>query len=309
MAEETSIENKKEPKGNKQTIVIIVLGLLVVALGIALFMGRKTIEEKDESIGELRVEQLELKSDLQSMLIQYDTLNVENEQLRAEISAQQAEITDMLKQIERHKDDAYIISKLKREAATLRDIMKGYLATIDSLNTLNIDLRRDNEFLAEELSTVKTRAKELEDTKKNLESIVAEGSVLQATGMESVGIRIRNNGKQTTVSRAGRVDMIRTCANIAENRISPSGKKTIYLRIISPDGVVMDNREGDESRFDFEGVSGKYSVKRIVEYNNEAMDVCVFYNVDEGVDLTSGKYIVEMYESGKLIGKADFDLK
>lgn len=290
-------------------IAIIILAVLVVALGVALFMGSRTIEKKDDSISELRVEQLELKSDLQSMLIQYDTLNVENEQLNAEIKAQQAEISDMLKQIDKHKDDAYIISKFKKEAATLRDIMKGYLVTIDSLNTLNIDLRKDNEFLADELTTVKTHAKELEDTKKNLETIVATGSILQANNMESVGLKVRNNGSQKEVTRAGRVDMIRTCARIAENKISRPGKKTMYLRIISPDGVVMESKEGGDGRFDFEGVSGKYSVKRVIDYNNEAFELCVFYTVTEGIDLPSGKYIVEMYEDGSLIGKADFDLK
>lgn len=299
----------EDPRRKRYMIAIIILAVLVVGLGVVLFMGTRTIEKKDDSISELRMEQLELKSDLQSMLIQYDTLNVENEQLNAEIKAQQAEISDMLKQIDRHKDDAYIISKLKKEAATLRDIMKGYLVTIDSLNTLNIDLRKDNEFLADELTTVKTRAKELEDTKKNLETIVATGSILQAINMESVGLRVRNNGSQREVTRAGRVDMIRTCTRIAENKISPSGKKTIYLRIISPDGVVMESKEGGDGRFDFEGVSGKYSVKRVIEYNNEAFELCVFYTVSEGIDLPSGKYIVEMYEGGSLIGKADFDLK
>lgn len=309
MAEETPKETTDDQRRKRYLIAIVVLAVLVVAMAVLLFMGNRTIEQKEASIDTLRVEQLELTNDLQNMLIQYDTLTVENEQLNAEIAAQEAEIKDMLAQIERHKDDAYIISKLKKEAATLRDIMKGYLSTIDSLNTLNIDLRRDKEFLTEELTTAKTRAKELEETKKDLEDIVATGSILQATNLNAVGLRVRNNGSQKEVSRAGRVEMIRTCTRLGENRITPAGKKTIYLRIISPDGVVMESKTGAEGRFDFEGVSGKYSVKRVIDYNNEAFELCIFYTVGEDKELPSGKYIVEMYESGSLIGKTDFDLK
>lgn len=295
------------PNSKKQTIAIILLALLAVVFGVLYFTKTNEVEVKEEVISTLEFDKLQLKSDLQEMLIQYDTLNVQNDQLNAEMLAQQEQIRDMLKQIEKHKDDGWIIHKLKKEAATLRDIMKGYVVTIDSLNTLNVDLKKDNQFLAEELSSVKTKAQELEKQKEGLESIVATGSVLQASNVKSVGVRVRNNGNQIEVSRAKQAEIIRTCATIAQNRITESGKKTIYLRIISPDGVVLDSDELDGGRFDFDGVSGKYSVKRTFDYANETMELCVFYNVQE--EIPNGKYIVELYERGSLIGKSELDLK
>ena len=301
----------QEKESNKKYLIIIaLLAVLSIVLGVLYFTSHTEVIEKTESISSLEVEQLQLKNDLQEMLIQYDTMTVDNDRLNAEIMGQQEQIKELLKQMEKHKDDAYIISKLKKEASTLRDIMKGYLVTIDSLNTMNIDLKKDNQFLAEELSETKTLAQKLETSKKDLEQIVATGSILQANGMSSVGIKVRNNGNQTEVNRANKTELIRTCAGIGENRISPPGKKTVYLRIITPDGVVLPSTDGEDNRFDFNGVSGKYSVKRQIEYQNEAMELCIFYTVDaEGSELQPGKYIVEMYESGALIGKADFDLK
>ncbi len=289
--------------------MVIILGLATVILGILVITKSQSVEVKEEAISGLEVEKLQLENDLQDMLIQYDTVTVQNEQLTAEITAQQDQIREMLKEIDKHKDDAYIISKLKKEAATLREIMKGYLVTIDSLNTMNQDLIRDNEFLAEELIEAKTRTKELEDTKENLEGIVATGSILQTTDMSAVGLRMRNNGTQKEVNRANKTEIIRTCVKIGENRISQKGKKTVYLRIISQDGVVLQPERSDDMRFEFEGVSGKYSVKRTFDYNNEPLDLCVFFNIPEQQELTVGNYIVEMYEAGALIGKADFDLK
>jgi len=303
------VVSKNEGSNKKQIVIIVLLAILSLVLGVLYFTSEKKVVEKTESISNLEMEQLQLKSDLQEMLIQYDTITVNNDRLNAEIMGQQEQIKELLKQMEKHKDDAYIIHKLRKEAGTLREIMKGYINTIDSLNTLNIDLRKDNQFLAEELSETKSKAKELESSKKDLEKIVATGSVLQATGMTSAGIRVRNNGNQTEVSRANRTELIKTCTEISENRISPKGKKTIFLRIISPDGVVLPSNDGENSQFEFNGVSGKYSVKRQIDYDNEAMDLCIFYTVDSEMGLQSGKFIVEMYEMGTLIGKTDFDLK
>jgi len=302
-----SEENNKSKR--KYLIIIVILAVLTVVLGVMQFLNTTEIQEQEETVSALEYEQLQLQNDLQDMLIQYDTLTVKNDRLNAEIIGQQEQIKEMLKEIAKHKDDAYIIAKLKKEAATLRDIMKGYLATIDSLNTLNIDLQKDNQFLVEELSETKTRAQQLESSKKSLEEIVATGSVLKADDMTAVGLRVRNNGKQVEVNRAKRTELIRTCTKIAENRISESGKKVIYLRIISPDGVVLEGSDTEDNKFNFEGVSGKYSVKRSIDYNNESMEVCIFYSMDEDIELASGKYIVEMYESGMKIGTTSFDLK
>ncbi len=302
------MEAKSGSADNKKyKIIVLILSLLLVIMGILYFTKSTEVIQQVETIDTLQVEQLQLKNDLQDMLIQYDTMTVANEQLNAEILGQQEQIKEMLRQIEKHKDDAYIIGKLKKEASTLRDIMKGYLVTIDSLNTMNIDLKKDNQFLAQELTEAKTKAQQLESTKKDLENIVATGSVLQANDLTSIGLRVRNNGKQVEVNRADKTEMIRTCARIADNRISTAGKKDIYLRIITPDGVVLDSGTGEENRFEFNGVSGKYSIKRVIDYKNEAMDLCIFYSVN--APLPTGKYLVEMYESGTLIGKADLDMK
>lgn len=290
-------------------IAVIALGLATVILGILVIIQSQTVDEQTGAISGLEVEKLQLETDLKDMLIQYDTVTVANDQLTAEITAQQEQIKEMLKEIEKHKDDAYIISKLKKEAATLRDIMKGYLVTIDSLNTLNQDLIKDNEYLTGELTDAKVKTQELESSKQDLESIVATGSILQTLEISAVGLRIRSNGTQKETNRANKTEIIRTCAKIGENRIAKSGKKEIYLRIISQDGIVMQSDSDGDQQFSFDGVSGKYSVKRSFDYENKPTDVCVFFNIPEGAEIPEGNYIVEMYEGGALIGKTDFDLK
>lgn len=245
------------------------------------------------------------------MLEQYDAITVENDELSAEMIAQKEQINELMEKVTKlNKDDKNLrweIDKLKKEAGTLRSIMKGYLVKIDSLNQANAQLTDLNTELNTNLSTVTTQKQSLETTVSSQESVIKQGSVIPAMGMTASGLRIKSSGKQTETNRASRAEMIRTCCTLGENRITKSGTKTLHVRIISPEGVVIEDEEYPNATFQIDGVSGKYSTKRDIEYNNQPQEVCVFYTV--GDDLSTGQYIVELYESGSLIGKTSFDLR
>ena len=139
-------------------------------------------------------------------------------------------------------------------------------------------------------------------------NIIKTGSVLQALNLNSVAIRIRNNGNQVETSKANRAEKVRTCCTLYENKIAPNGPKNIYVRIISPDGVVLSDPKNPTATFKFSGVSGKYSAKRVIEYQNETIDnVCIFYDIPS--ELATGLYVVEFYDEDALIGAADFELR
>ncbi len=259
----------------------------------------------------LNVERNDLQEELSGMLEQYDSITVENDELSAEMIAQKEEINALMERVGKlDKDDKNLrweIDKLKKEAGTLRSIMKGYLVKIDSLNTANAELTNLNTELNTNLSNVTTQKQELETTVTSQNSLIKEGSVIPAMGMTASGLRIKSSGKQTETNRASRAEMIRTCCTLGENRITKIGTKTLHMRIISPEGVVLEDEEYPNATFQIDGVSGKYSTKRDIEYNNQPQEVCVFYTV--GDDLSTGQYIVELYESGSLIGKTSFDLR
>jgi len=78
------------------------------------------------------------------------------------------------------------------------------------------------------------------------------------------------------------------------------------MRVLSPDGKVLPTNDGN-NRFKFNGVEGEYSAKREVNYQNQPLDACVFWT--GGEELRTGQYIVEVYEAGSLVSKANFNLK
>ena len=306
-----SSNDSTEKKIKLLQYIIGALSVLVIIL--LVLLTRQTSENTDLTANntELTIERNDLEEELTAMMSQYDALTVDNDELTAEIIQQKEEIAQLMERVAKlNKDDKNLrweIDKLKKEARTLRDIMKGYLYTIDSLNQQNQMLTNENVTLSDNLSTVTTEKDRLESTVENQNSVIKSGSVIPAMNLVASGLRVRSTGKQDETNRASRAEMVRACFTLGENRIATSGTKSVYMRIISPEGAVLEDANTPNATFRYEGVTGKYSAKRDFTYSNKPMDLCVFYTVGE--ELSTGQYIVEVYESEALIGKTSFDLR
>jgi regulator of replication initiation timing len=300
-------------KGNNRGLHIII-GLLCIAVLVLAYLLSETktdVVGLEESNIELTTERSELEEGLVEMLQQYDTLSVENDEMKGKVLQQREEIASLLERVQKlKKDDSSLrweIGKLKKEAGTLRDIMKDYLVTIDSLNQENIALTHENQTLSTNLSDVSSQKNALANKLEDQASIIKAGPVLTANSFIAEAIRVRSTGAQKETNRASRAEMIKSCVNLAQNNISKKGPKTLHVRVISPEGLVLDDKNNIGKTFNFSGVSGKYSAKRQFDYDGTGKSICVFHTVTS--ELTAGQYIVEIYEAGSLIGKTKFDLR
>ncbi len=305
---ETIRPNTQEPRKNRSNTGLLLLVLLLLISNVALlylYMSSKNAgESKDVQIEQMAVEKENVTFLLEGTLASYDTLRTENDQLNAEIAAQKEQVEQLLQQV---KSGNYSLSKAKKEAETLRKIMQGYVVTIDSLNQVNQALTAENITIRQELGEVQGQKQALEAKAGDLEGIVAKGSVLHTTAITSGALFMRNNGKQQDTDRAKKAEMVKCCFTLGENRITRAGDKTLYMRVISPDGSVLPASDPN-NRFQFEGVEGDYSARREVNYQNQPTEVCVFWN-GSGSEMRTGVYNVEIYEAGALVGKSAFTLK
>lgn len=286
-------------------VYIIVIALLVLIsgyLGYKLNQSNNTVIETQSSLDETELERGRLELDLEKMRLSYDTLQTDNSMLRAEMDAQRGQIDELLKKV---KDKNWSISKLKKEASTLREIMKGYVVTIDSLNTLNRNLMAENDSMRYTVQTVSTENQNLLERQENMEKIIATGQVLQTASIGATAIRLRNNGKQVDTERASRTEMVKTCFTLIENKIAKQGKKDLYLKIIAPNGQILSGEGSGQG--EFEGEVSNYSIKREIDYNNQEMDVCIFYSVNG--ELERGDYKIFLYEGSNRIATTTLALK
>jgi hypothetical protein len=284
--------------------VIAVLLLACAYLGYNLSKTGEEVVQKTEENEGLEMERQQLELDLQKMSFSYDTLKTENSYMMAEMAAQRTEIEDLLKKV---KDKSWSVSKLKKEAGTLRSIMKGYIVTIDSLNQLNQNLMAENTELTQRVNTVEGENTDLLERQENMEGLIATGKVLQTTSLTATAIRLTSGGNQRETSRAGKTEMIKACFTLMENPIAKPGEKNLYMRIIAPNGAILPNKDGAASIELKEEGTQNYSVSRTIDYNNQRMDVCVFYTVQS--ELEKGDYKMFIYEDGSKVGTIDLGLK
>lgn len=132
---------------------------------------------------------------------------------------------------------------------------------------------------------------------------------LKSSDISTIALKVQSNGRQSEVEQANQTELIRTCLKLGTGLRSRSRKCNIYVRIISPANIVLQRPRETLDRFTSNGVSMKHSVKRIIDLKSEIVDVCVFFTVQEGNELPSGKYIIEIYGAGELIGESDLHLR
>ena len=277
-------------------IAIVVLAVICLFLGIQLFVGGEKFKDLSGDYGRLEMDKEQVVFDLEKMRFSYDTLNVENSMMLAEISAQRDKIDGLITSV---KNGNWELGKAKKEAATLRVIMKGYIVTIDSINQLNQALTEENTAMRDRVKEVQGRNEKLEERQENMEEIIEVGRILQCTEINVVGIRVLSSGRQRETTRADRVEMIKVCFTLLENKISEPGNKVLNLRITDLEGTVLLSND-----------DGPYSATRNIDYSNDRLDACVFYSVDiETNALIPGEYTVEILEQETPIGSSLLNLR
>ena len=301
----------KENNNNKiNNILILLVVLLAIFCGVLLwqyFELRNQNSNKGSEIEVLNDERTELQTELEEMLDNFDLMETDNDSMRAELTNRRNEIEDLLSKV---KDKDFAIYKLRKETTTLRTIMKGYVVTIDSLNTLNVGLRVENSEVRERLSSERRTNRSLQEKNDGLSSKVALASRLKTTNITAFGVRLKRDmtGKET--DRANKTDKIRVCFDIDENRITASGSKNLFIRIIAPDGQILSKGLSDNFRFEFEGQKGVFSDKKTIDYTNSSTNVCLDYARDsEAIDFLAGVYYITIYAEDYEIGNVELDLK
>lgn len=294
----------KKNRSNTGLLVLVVLLLISNVVMVWMLMNKKdelAVTQTENQALSTRNE--DVLSMLEGTLDSYDSLQTVNDTISAEMELQKQQIEELITKVKRGD---YSLAKAKKEAETLRAIMKNYVHQIDSLNQANQALTAQNSGLTQELGEVKGQKEALATEKEALEGRIAKGAVLHTTVINAGALRVRSNGKQVDTDRAKNAEMVKCCFTLGVNNVTIAGDKTIYMRVISPDGRVLP-ATGGNNRFSFGGVEGEYSAKRDVNYQNEAVDVCIFWT--GGEELRTGQYIVEIYEGGALVSKTNFDLK
>ncbi len=252
----------------------------------------------------------DLKTDFKNMLETYDDLMLKDKSKADSLNVQKQKILILMEDLDASKRNGQLnarkIAQMNREIETLRSIMKSYVVQIDSLNTLNVKLTSDLDQSNTKLtSTTQERDMYKQDAEQKTEQ-VKKGAKLQAYGFSSLGLKMKLNNTTEKSDKAKNVAQIKSSFTISENPITPSGQKTVYLQILSPEGRTLQNRSTNVVQID--GLPVSYSDKKEIDYQNQQLDMSIYYDF-RGEEAVKGNYIIKIFCDGNLIGTDSFTLK
>jgi len=288
----------EQPKKKSAPIAMIFTTVILAAALIFLvvmYFDQKNKMVEMETV--LTQEKDSLANELRLMVHGYDTLKTDNDTLMANLQREKTRIVQLL---EINATNVQLIRKYKAEIGTMREIMKGYIVQIDSLNTLNQQLVAENTGIKLQIADVQNTNVELTKAKEELTSKVTVASVIQAKDINAVTL----NKKRKETTRINNIDKLRICFTLRENPIAAPGEKEVFMRLIRPDSLVITT--SPDNLFDYNGNKLVYSASRLVDYMNQDIEMCIF--LDNTGDFIVGTYSVELYLENNIIGRTTFAL-
>ena len=275
-------------------IVIIILAVILVALSVVYFNMHR--EQQAEYVL-LEQDRTRIQGDLDSLIVSFDDLKVKNDSMTANLE----EANKLMDQLKNERRLNYAkIRAYEKELGTLKTIMKSYLRQIDSLNTVNQKLTKENVSYKKQISTQKLRAEMAEERAEELTNKVRAGAVIRARSITLKPL----NGKGKEITRVQKAERLYVDFALSANDLAEPGNRPVYVCVTSPEGYLIANSAA--ATFMFEGEPKVYSEVREVDYDCSDLGVGIYVS---GNGFTAGTYTVEIYVDGHLAGTNQIVMK
>ena len=286
---------------DKKTKIIlgVVAALVALVIGFLLYTMREQKRESKQMLELAEMDKLEMENEYEQFAMQYNEMKtqINNDSLVAQLEMEQKKTEELLEELRRVKSsDAAEIMRLKKELATLREVLRSYVLQIDSLNRMNEALTQENSNLKTQNEQARQHISNLSTENESLSDKVAIASQLDATGIYAEG----RNKKGKAAKRIADVKKFVIGFTIARNVTTSTGIRSIYVRITTPTGDVLSKG----GTFAYENRQLEYSIRKDIEYTGEEQSVTVYWDVAEA--LSAGNYRVDIFADGHNIGTTHF---
>ena len=288
-------------------IILSVSIILILGLGALIYLQFSKITEKENQLIELtqvmEFEKQQSIEEYEKLAMEYEEFYIEtsNDSLLKLFDEEKQKVQQLLQELKTVKaTNARRIKELQKELGTVRGVLKSYIYKVDSLNTVNDNLKKENVKVKKQIQEANEIARLLEEKTNELDANINLASILEA---DQIQIKTLNKKGKVTKSLK-RITNIELCFQVLRNITAERGYKTIYVRIADINNEVLNT---EAKTFEFEGKELIYSAKKEIEYNGEDTPVCIYYKVTE--PLQTGSYSIAIFADGNLIGTTGIVLK
>ena len=297
---------------NKKVIVPLAIVIALLLAGVA-YLGYSLNEQKqvNKDMQELAaLDKKEMENEYQQFAEQYSEMKtrINNDSIVAQLTREQQRTQELLAELKRTRaEDAAEITRLKKELATVRAILRQYVLQIDSLNQLNAELMDENNRVRSELEESNQQNMQLTSSNMTLSEKVAIASQLNAANIDIMMLIKKGKERTAHPHKIGAVGGVKASGMkirfvLSRNATASNGMRTIYTRVINPMGEVISG--GGTCTVD--GAQVAYTAKQDVEYTGQETLMEMYV---PQTTLVPGRHVVQVIADGHEIGSRAIELE
>ena len=288
----------------KKVLIPLVVVILALIGGLAyLFKSLEEQKQVNRDMQELaELDKQEMENEYERFALQYSEMKtqINNDSIVEQLTQEQLKTQKLLEELKKVKaDDAREITRLKKELATVREVLRSYIIQVDSLNRLNESLKQENSRVNAVLQERNSQIEGLSKEKASLSEKVAIAAQLDAT---NISLSLLNKRDKPT-KKLKDTKKMQVNFTITKNVTASNGNRTIYVRIQNPGGNTLSGG----GSFAYENRNLEYSMKKSIEYTGEEVSVATFWNVSQMLE--GGQYRVSIFADGNMIGSRAFNFE
>ncbi len=292
---------------NNKIVASLVGVIALLSVGIA-YLGYNLNEQKqvNKDMQELAaLDKKEMENEYQQFANQYKDMQtrINNDSIVEQLGREQQRTQELLEELRRTKaTDAAEITRLKKELATVRAILRSYVLQIDSLNQVNTELMNENNRVRSELAESNQQNMQLTSSNASLSEKVAIASQLNAANINV--IMLDKKGKEQTKHphQIDKKGTLKVRFVLSRNATAASGMRTVYCRVISPSGEVINGG----GTCQLEGSQVAYTAKQDVDYTGQEKLMEMYV---PKTSLIEGKYTIQVIADGHEIGSRSVEME
>lgn len=307
----------QEPKDNRKIIYAVLITALIATWGYILYdksNTSETIAQKEQQLALATNAKDSLQVEFNIATARLDSLTGINSELQGALAGKNEELLQAKSQIEailkkrnvskaELKNAEVLISELNTKIDRYVAEIKKLREENKLLTAQNTQLSSEKQQLSDEKQKVEQNLSAVEEAKKNVEDLA---STLHASNLAILAVNLKGDGKEKVTTTAKRADLLRITFDIDENRVAPSGVKSLYVKVVGPDGNDLTKGGTFTTR---DGVEKSFASKVDVNYEQGKRVPVSFDFKQDGAKYNTGDYKIEIYHNGFKIGEGTKTLK
>lgn len=327
-----SNQNQPQRTNNNNALKagLAVMTLVSCGLGYMLFQSKETSTNQQEIISTKVMELTNTRTKLDSISRELDSQIAEVQELGGDISELQKAKTELeqdkaallksnsksvaetsntrAKYEDKIKNYESLLASKEQELVKLREENTALSSQNQSLTSENSNLKGQTQGLTKSVEEVKAQNEETVAKNKILAEKVTKAAALRAEYVKVIGINERGKESEEKRYRARKLASIKIVFQLAKNDLTELERKTVFIRILGPDGSTIFDSATGSGNFTYNGQELAYTTRGEVNYDNENLYVEMVYNRG-GIEYRDGKYKLELYAEGFKIGAGGFEVK